>query len=1184
MRERLKLWSSKFRQNGLVYSNPILWIIAVVVLFIMSPDISQFVQEEGMPSAPEGYPSQVVDEMIERDDGFTGHEILIVYQNEDEAPLAEEEKDAIKERATSIRHQSDLKLHDVMSPFDGAEAEARLLSDDEDVLVVVLQSNIESQAYPGIRDLIDEEMTVEGLNHYQTGELVINQDVLITTEEGLDRSTIITVILVFVVLAAVFKSPIAPFIPLSILATVYVISVSLVSVMIDRYGFPVSQFTEVFILIVVFGVGTDYCILIMQRFQEEAINEPNDRIAMKRTMKGARNSVLYSAMTGFIGFAAIGLANFNLYRSAVGVTFSVIFVIVALWMLFPFVFQVFGNKIFWPSQTKVKEPDNKIWGQLGHFALHKQKYAIIVILVTTIPLMFLYDNSRSFDNLDEIDPSYPSVKGYNLVEEAFGQGDLFFTTLVIESETETWFDVQALPYLELLSMNLEKIETVDEVRTLSRPEGEVLEETTIAFLADELKAGIEEAIDGLDELNEGQRVLISELEGQDSTIDQAEDGILELQKGMAEVRLGLDEVNQGLDDIYQGLGEGVEGLEEISAGQEGMLTELNALTELPIDLESQWQQFFSEIDDYIADIALLIDALVWLNNSANELSDHPLVIDNLLESLENETMNLLDALNNVETLLTYTDELSDNIEEIIERLESLDETLGEYQDQLEDLPNGLDEQVEDLDWLLIDRMDNDLNDIDELNHSLTEWRAELSTGIERLEFYQSTFNSITTEMDEQLPDLVTAVEEGIDLFQSIEVLGESGSREEVAIRLQESIDELTLLKSTLVEVRDREDQVLNLFDQMNKAVNEFQSGLKEMNRGTNQVISGLEEARTGIIDLINGLNELDAGLREMEEGVQDFHNQFDRVEDMLESLIDGIREMEEGTLEISKGLDQAVELLEEISEQSNHPLGGIVFMRDLLETDEFEQVWEQYATPNKHRIAFLEIGLTVNPYSDEAFNTLDQIEEMTDFTLQGTFLEDTDRAFEGITSHNRDLRDVSDSDFTYTASVMLIGIFIALTILFKSLVMPVYVIGSLIITYICAMSMTELIFVNLLDYDGLMWATPFFAFVLLMALGVDYSIFLLGRLSDDLNGHQDLDELILITMRKVGSTVLSAGVILGGTFASLYPSGVLTLMQVSTIVIAGIVLYTLIMLPLFIPIMFKLIGNYNWWPFKKMER
>src|SRR5690625_3425921 len=100
---------------------------------------------------------------------------------------------------------------------------------------------------------------------------------------------------------------------------------------------------------------------------------------------------------------------------------------------------------------------------------------------------------------------------------------------------------------------------------------------------------------------------------------------------------------------------------------------------------------------------------------------------------------------------------------------------------------------------------------------------------------------------------------------------------------------------------------------------------------------------------------------------------------------------------------------------------------------------------------------------------------------------------------------------------------------------------------------------------------------MLIALGVDYSIFLMSRFNEYDRGF--IYEGMMRTMRNMGTVIISATIILGGTFAAMLPAGVLSLLQIATAVIIGLALYALVILPLFTPIFVKLFGRYNWWPF-----
>lgn len=178
---------------------------------------------------------------------------------------------------------------------------------------------------------------------------------------------------------------------------------------------------------------------------------------------------------------------------------------------------------------------------------------------------------------------------------------------------------------------------------------------------------------------------------------------------------------------------------------------------------------------------------------------------------------------------------------------------------------------------------------------------------------------------------------------------------------------------------------------------------------------------------------------------------------------------------------------------------------------------------------------------------------------------------------NNDLMQMSSADYSKTVTLMLIGIFIILLLLFRSVVIPIYVVASLLITYSTSLAITELIFVDIAGLSGVSWAVPFFGFVMLIALGVDYSIFLMDRFKE--NAHMQPTVAIHEAMKSMGSVIMSAAIILGGTFAAMLPSGVMSLLQIATLVLCGLFLYALIMLPLFIPVAVKLFGKYNWWPF-----
>ncbi|MFR0771651.1 MAG: MMPL family transporter [Limosilactobacillus pontis] len=115
--------------------------------------------------------------------------------------------------------------------------------------------------------------------------------------------------------------------------------------------------------------------------------------------------------------------------------------------------------------------------------------------------------------------------------------------------------------------------------------------------------------------------------------------------------------------------------------------------------------------------------------------------------------------------------------------------------------------------------------------------------------------------------------------------------------------------------------------------------------------------------------------------------------------------------------------------------------------------------------------------------------------MKGTALRHGTVVVGGQSSKITDTKRVAGGDFIRTAAIMVIGIGLALILITRSLLQPVYILGTLVSAYMAALSITHLLTRVFLGRPLLTWNTPFFSFIMLLALGVDYSIFLVMPLS-----------------------------------------------------------------------------------------
>ena len=360
---------------------------------------------------------------------------------------------------------------------------------------------------------------------------------------------------------------------------------------------------------------------------------------------------------------------------------------------------------------------------------------------------------------------------------------------------------------------------------------------------------------------------------------------------------------------------------------------------------------------------------------------------------------------------------------------------------------------------------------------------------------------------------------------------------------------------------------------MPDAMSQMIAGLSELSSGLNEAALGQQQAVAQLPQVVGGLEQVGQGQSELYEG-------FSALEGQLGELTQGLSQSVDGLSQVSDGLQSAQQYLGELSSAPDQEIAGWHIPEEALKSEDFQLLFNHFMSEDR-TIVTMDVILKDSPYSADALASIDHIQAAVDRALQGTSYAAMEVGIQGVTSSFADLQSISDKDYSRTVILMLIGISLILIVLLRSLVMPLYLVASLVLCYFASMSIAELLFVNIMGYPGLNWATPFFGFVILVALGVDYCIFLMDRFNE--YQHYSVTDAILLAMKNMGTVIISAVIILAGTFAAMLPSGVLSLLQIATIVLSGLLMYAFIFLPFFVIVMVKLFGKGNWWPFLKKD-
>lgn len=185
----------------------------------------------------------------------------------------------------------------------------------------------------------------------------------------------------------------------------------------------------------------------------------------------------------------------------------------------------------------------------------------------------------------------------------------------------------------------------------------------------------------------------------------------------------------------------------------------------------------------------------------------------------------------------------------------------------------------------------------------------------------------------------------------------------------------------------------------------------------------------------------------------------------------------------------------------------------------------------------------------------------------------------GVTATDVDTVDASIEDRNLIIPLILAVILVILMVLLRSILAPVLLVATTVISFGTAMGVSALVFNHLFDFPGADPAVPLYGFVFLVALGIDYNIFLMTRVREESLKH-GTRQGVLRGLTVTGGVITSAGVVLAATFAALSVIPILFLVQLAFIVAFGVLLDTFIVRSLLVPALTYDIGRAVWWPSK----
>lgn len=1185
----------------------IAWVLILIISVVALPNITELTNAHSDITLPSNVESNVA-QSIENNWGAkkkNTYAIALVF-NKEHGKLTDADKQAINNTLDKFTNdKSKYGIKDTLLPDSNIATRKKLQSKDGTTWVAQFNVSKKGRTVEQVYNQMNRDVKTQGLRTYVTGADVLQHDFSASIQEGIKKTEAITVVFIFIVLIIVFKSPIVPLISLLTVGVSFLTSFSIVTNLVEHANFPFSNFTQVFMVIVLFGIGTDYNILLYDKFKEDLGKGMDKYKAMHDALRNAGKTILYSGSSILIGFTALSLAKFSIYRSAVGVAVGVAVLLVVLLTLNPFFMAVLGKKMFWPVKKFTGESDDKLWHGISASTLKHPIIYLAVLAVVTVPFMLMYSGHLNYDDTDEIADSVPSKQGLLVVQKHFSKGMAEPSYLYIQSKHRL-DNEENLKLIDQLTRQLQQSKDVSFATSVTQPYGQPIDMLYVNNQLNTVNDGVDQARSGLGKLSKGANKVANGANRLRDGADQLQDGTGQLQSGAQQLVGGTSRLQNGAQQLQSGATRLQSGSGQLVSGADRLRSGAGQLQSGAVRLQTGAGRLESGTHALQSGASSLVSGANRLKNGANSLQSGTQQMVNQLQQLSSQLSTQLSGSNKQQLaqLQTALPQINSGIQQLNQQVSGLDISgLTSQLSGLSDKISAAESSAKDQAAGAVKQASSAAGDaaIAALEKSGVKIDSSQAAAA------KAAANAVGDQASGQVKNSSSSAAGNIDTNSLSSMTSPVSQLKQAVAQLAQASNKalpgaataLNQLSSGLTQVQSAASQGVAGAQRLNSGAGQLSSGLgslssgasrlgagvNRLNNGAGQLNTGLGTLangagtlNNGLGTLANGAGTLNNGLGTLANGAGQLNNGVGQLASQAPQLISGIGQLNSGAGQLASGAGKLASRVPQLTtgiDTVNSGLGqGETYLKGLgssaaadtfyipkefLKNDMFKKSMDVYLSPDK-KSAQIIVVFNSNPSATEATDESQELSAMAKKSFQGTALKNATVAMGGQSSKIKDTKSVASGDFIRTAAIMLIGIGIALMFVTRSLLQPVYILGTLLIAYLCSLSINQWIVKAVLGRSMLTWNTPFFSFIMLIALGVDYSIFLMTRYNElKEEGFTTPSSRILKACAIIGTVVISAAIILGGTFAALIPSGIPTLIEVALTVDVGLLILVFIL-------------------------
>jgi RND superfamily putative drug exporter len=397
-----------------------------------------------------------------------------------------------------------------IGPGARPEVDSRLVSRDDRVqLVIVRLSELfvgpaVAEALAWLKAQVAEIPPPEGLAVAWSGDAVLGSAFMGGIRTTLDRAALVTVVLILAVLLIVYRSVWLALVPLLTIGLSLAVSRGLLAWLVQA-GWEVSVLLELFLIVILFGSGTDFCLLLTWRFAERWDGD-DSVVAMAATLRRVWEPLLTSAGTVMAGLLLMGTTRFALFsRTGPGVALGLAVTVLVCLTLTPALLMALARRrphVF--ARLKARSASS-VWRGVGRSVLARPAWVGAVVLATmAVPAALGLRTTIVYDLLAVLPGGSAVVRDFHSLANRFGPGAIAPLSVVLDSD-EDLRRPGGLALIDDLSQSLAVGGGFARVRSMTRPTGDsaLLDMARIAHRLDAIQAGLEQICRGADQLSHG---------------------------------------------------------------------------------------------------------------------------------------------------------------------------------------------------------------------------------------------------------------------------------------------------------------------------------------------------------------------------------------------------------------------------------------------------------------------------------------------------------------------------------------------------------------------------------------------------------------------------------------------------------------------------------------------------------